>query len=376
MRPARFAALVLAAAALVAGPVAGANWMLDPFGWFGRSTAGFYFESERDIKRGLVSHREAEGLLMGSSKVAEWQPSQIRGHRVLNAAWSAAVPEEIEAFLEDVGPRVDFIALGLDLFMFNEGTYPLVTRSPFSTWQPQLISTHLLSVEMLQRGLWARARRLAGERPRILPDGARNTAADEAEDRLKPRSDAAVLERLQRSVFGNFTYASTRVDRLRGVRAWSERRCVTLVVFLNPMSRPVLDLIDEIGVAGELARFRQDVQSVFPGVVDLVDGELSAPDNYWRADPDHYYPSIGTRIFDEHVAPRLRPAEDGDACRPSGLERWVPIGSRAGRAARRRRPAPVPAAPAARSSGRRRCPCRRRSRTPRTGSPRRSGTRA
>jgi hypothetical protein len=309
----RFPLIVVASALIVMTATGLANWAMDPFGRFGRPAAGYYFETERDIKQGLVRHRQFDGLLMGSSKVAEWQPASITSYRVINAAWSAAVPEELEAFLRDVEPQAAFVALGLDLFMFNSNGYPRVEESPFLAFTPATLSTHLLSLDMLQRGLWVRDQELARRRPWVLGDGARNTAADEAADRLKPRDNTGVLERLRGRIYGQFRFDDRRFDHLRGVKAWSEDHCVALVTFLNPMSTAVLSQLPQIGADDDLARFRAGVRAVFPDVIDLT-MTLSDEDHYWRADPDHYYPSVGTRIFNEHVAPRLHAADGGGRC--------------------------------------------------------------
>jgi hypothetical protein len=311
--------IVLASALSVMAATALLNWAMDPFGRFGRPAAGYYFETERDIKQGLVRHRQFDGLLMGSSKVAEWQPALITSHRVINAAWSAAVPEEIEYFLRDVQPRAAFIALGLDLFMFNGNGYPRVDASPFRAFDPATLSTHLLSLEMLQRGLYVRDQELARRRPWVLGDGARNTVADEAADRLKPRDNTEVLERMRGRIYGQFRFDEGRFEHLRRVKAWTADHCVALVAFLNPMSAPVLSLLPHIGADDDLARFRAGMREVFPDVIDLT-MTLSDEDHYWRADPDHYYPSVGTMIFNAYVAPRLHAAGGAGRCQAAGAQ--------------------------------------------------------
>lgn len=307
MRPFSFVAVLVATAVLTVGSVVLGNWWLDPFGRFGRPTDGYYFETERDIKHGLVRSRDAEGLLMGSSKVAEWQPGLLHGRNVLNAAWSAALPEEMYFFLRDVNPRVAFIAMGFDFFMFNAAVHAMVEESEFRSLVPARWSTHLLSLAMLERGLSARDRFLAKQRPVVLPDGARNTHPDEAADATWPRDNAEVLGRLRHRILVNYRFAERRVEYLSRIRDWGTRSCVVIVPFANPMSEAVLALIAEMELEEELSRFRHELRTVFPDVIDLsVAAEWTPEELYWRRDPDHYYPSVGARIFHEKIEPVLQ----------------------------------------------------------------------
>jgi hypothetical protein len=302
-------------ALLTAGAVAIANWRMDPFGLFGRPSAGFYFSSERDIKQGLVRGTSYDGLLMGSSKVAEWPARMIRTYRVLNAAWSAAQPEEMAYFLDEMRPDVAFVAIGFDVFMFNGREYPFLERSPFGRGRPDVLATHLFSMNMLQTGLAGRRMRLAGEIPRVLPDGSRNTLVNEPGDYGVAPNHEEPLEALRTRPFRDYRFETRRIESLRRIKAWGASHCVALIPFVNPLSGAVLDLIRDVGITEQVARFRRAVRSVFPDVLDLMDvPELAAQDLYWSGDPDHYYPSIGLRIFNEHVEPVLRERLPARAC--------------------------------------------------------------
>ena len=314
MSPRRLLDITLGTALAVVTLVSAVNWQVDPFGLFGRNTAGFYFRSERDIKQGLLAVREYDGLLMGSSKVAEYHPSLISSYRVLNASWSAALPEEMFYFLRDREPRPGFIALGLDFYMFNVRAFPWVDRSVFGRWAPARVATHLASLRMLGYSLEAVALTRRGEPPEVLPDGARNTARREPGDAGRRVVLETTLSALRALHYTDYAYATRRLAALRQIRAWSEAACVPLVVFINPAHVAVVDLIRQQGLEGEWRRFRADVRSVFPDVVDLSDSPYTAPRFYWRSDPDHYYPSTATRIFERELAPRI-----------AGLRRTAPF---------------------------------------------------
>lgn len=132
MAPHRYAVLVLLLAFALVGGVAGANWLVDPYGLFNSPLIeGFNGRKSkahrkiRFVKAWQMRDRRAEGLIVGSSRSeiglrpdhSCWPTT-----RNYNGALSGANMYEVRRYYQHataVGP-VDTVVVGLDFFMFNK----------------------------------------------------------------------------------------------------------------------------------------------------------------------------------------------------------------------------------------------------------------
>ena len=57
--------LWLATALSIVGFVAGFNFAVDPFGYFGRNSIGYYFSSERQFKFNIVRRDDYNAIVLG-----------------------------------------------------------------------------------------------------------------------------------------------------------------------------------------------------------------------------------------------------------------------------------------------------------------------
>jgi hypothetical protein len=228
---------------------------------------------------------------------------QIPGYHVLNAAWSAGLPEEFLYFLEETDPQIRFLAIGLDLYMFNEQGFPLKTPADFNSSRHAI--DYLISPSLLWKSLQTVRMHLQDRRPWIRPDGARNYA--EGFDSERAVDDEGALQKVQSIYFTNFRFSQRRIENLREISDHCDRTGIQLIIWLNPCSQPVLDLIAGQHVRQEWSRLKQEL-SDFPNFIDLSES-YSDRSFFARHDPVHYYPSVALDIFEEHIRPQIeRPA--------------------------------------------------------------------
>ena len=284
------------------------NWIVDPFGRFGLNRVGLFFGSEREAAYGMVPHAEYDGIILGSSKATEIQPSDLLGTRLLNTAWSAALPEEMLYFLRD---RFDpyragrYVVIGFDFFMFNEFSLPFVGESKFTDdWADQALE-YLLSLPIAGKSLGALWRAFREEPPDILPSGARNTAEHVAENPGLAISYGRVLEALRGKVWANYQFSQRRVEVLAEIKSLMERECTPTVVFLSPLHPEVRALIVEMQLEDHFEQFRAAVGRLFPDVIDLTASEWSQAEDFYRDDPFHYLPKTGADFFTRALQPQI-----------------------------------------------------------------------
>lgn len=287
------------------------TWTVDPYGALGHNSVGIYASSERDAKPPLMRAMDPDTVLVGSSIVGYIDPSAL-GPQVFNAAFSAAMPEEIVNFLRhqvDPGTRV---VVGLDAHMMNSHAYPLQP----DTYATPPTASDLLAYVFGLRPAWAAIEALAasalGRPPSLLPNGQRDTRERmRRHDDLEAPEHGRWLSYLETHHFADFHYDPARLDALYDLHQVAKDKKLELYVFINPLSAPVRDLIARLPAAEAVERFRADVQEALPGAVDLSYApDLADTDLFFRFDPFHYLPQTGQRVLRRVMAraPVHRPA--------------------------------------------------------------------
>jgi hypothetical protein len=304
MRARRYVIAMAAVAAGLSALTGVVNWWVDPFGRLGNNVFGFYVSTEREAKSRLVLTYPHDALIMGSSKVAFVDPGQLSGHAFFNAAFSAASPEEIYHFFKRYGHGIRRALIGLDFFMFNEREFPISRTDPFdpdglSTWYEYVLSLNVLKGSATTVYSW-----LGDAAPKIQSNGQRNT--EDAFVRHAAATDGdriAILKVLKARHFRNYVYSDYRVKMSRNLKSLLDQRGIPYTVFINPLSREVLTLLEGLPAGRDFARFRRDMAAIFPRLADVSDSEWSAPSLFFSHDPFHYLPSTGARFLN-HILDR------------------------------------------------------------------------
>lgn len=269
-------------------------WMVDPYGALGHNSIGIYAESERQAKPAMLHASGSRTILIGSSKVSYIDPG-VLGPTAFNAAFSAAMPEEIVNFLRHHVPRGSLVVIGLDSFMMNTHAYPLAP----DTFAEVPSITDTLSYLFGLRPAWAAVTALTshaiGTPPALLPHGQRNAIGQiERHNAMTGFDHAHWLNHVRTQYFSDFVYAPERATALHEMRQVAKERNLTLHVFINPLSEPVRTVIASLPAAEDVQRFRADVRQALPGAVDLsMDPDFADPALYFRFDPFHYLPATG-----------------------------------------------------------------------------------
>jgi hypothetical protein len=292
------------AAALLFGCVAGLNGWVDPQDRFGNNTLGIYIDQDRPSKAKLVHTWPHDALLLGSSMVGFIDPQTLPGYRFFNGAFVAAAPEEILSFLRHLGGDVKFVAIGFDLYMFNLSHEPWIDIDRFAPGNQDATPWHhyIFSIDVAIEAIENIVRRLRGEPSVLTPSGQRNSWHIERADAAFPQPDhERTLNDLRNNHFGNFRYAEARVETLRQIKALLEERRQDYMIFINPMNRSVLHMLNEIPARADYARFRQDVAAVFPDVKDASTGAWSDDRFFFNHDAFHYRPATGTAFLGQFI---------------------------------------------------------------------------
>jgi hypothetical protein len=304
MRSARYVVQMLAVAAVLVSAAVVLNASVDPLNWLRASRFGLYFANDRAMKRHWIGAYPHDGILIGSSKVNWIDPRAVGRPRLFNASLNGASPEEMFEFLQEAVTSEKLVLLGLDLFMMNEkqeetenkaadAPVPRIRSRTFSEWYG-----YLFSLETAGLSLTAVAKAATGAPAHYAPSGNRVMPPGRTAAPPNPVMYADILKVLARQHYGDFRYSERRLGIIAAIKSWADAREIRLVVFLNPINVDEAALLTSLGADRHLARFRADMRTMFPGLVDFTNSYPQAS-NYFPGDPFHYLPAVGERLLEQ-----------------------------------------------------------------------------
>lgn len=310
----------LAFAAVVAGVLLTmgiVNALVDPYNILGQNRIGVYASNERLAKPMLLQRGGYDVIIIGSSKVASIDPTDLAGGRAFNASFGAALPEEMAWFLDSFARPGQLVVVGLDFYMFNEREFLRVDKDPFAdTNRPSRIA-YVFGWDVLSMSVRSLvARYWKGDPPAILREGTRNQAPDWTRHNALTEPDYdRVFTTLRNHHYRAVKYSERRVALLSKLKARLEQKNVRLITFINPLHHGVRDIIRELAEA-DFQRFRRDMKTIFPEIYDLTGDEFSDRDLYFRHDPYHYKPAVGACLINQMIAGRraIKPPMTPEQC--------------------------------------------------------------
>lgn len=286
--------------------IATLNYAVDPLNYF-RANYPTYFSSERELKARLIEEKSWDGIILGSSKATHIQPSDIKSdQKVLNAAFSAAKPEEIVRLILDKKPKVKWIALGIDWYMFNEKSFSY-DNNTYRTFDHTAAekTTYLTSYKTTYYSVMSILRKIRQEAPLYTKNGANNSRHRETDDMKSGQYYyKTTLTTLRQYHYNEYHISQKRIKDLEKLEKWAHSHNIKLVVWINPFNREVYNLMSGL-LDTESMRLPDILKKKFDTVIDL---SKSYPDKsgYWKKDPYHYYPSLADKFFNQNILPHLK----------------------------------------------------------------------
>jgi hypothetical protein len=306
-------AVAAAAIALPAGFVAA----VDPFGFFGTNTAGYYHSSERQFKRSLARGTDYNALLLGDSRIAFTDPAYIElpHYKFLNGGIGSSTFSDQLTILRN--SKLD--ALALVAITFSHRTFTLDCRQP----PDEIVPWDNIRFSAAWTQLWYAATTLrlkaSGGNPAYHADGTRNIASKKARDAKLTEKNARYWNAIQadteryreilKKMPDGLVPPAACMKLLEHAAALANRHGFRLVFVLLPANRDLLDRVDLASWHGreQSRRTLRRLRELTPHVVDLLDGPYSDSGNFWLHDSRHFKPQIGARMLEDAI----RAAESG-----------------------------------------------------------------
>jgi len=304
----------LCAAALAVAIPAGFVATVDPFGYFGLNTIGYYYSSERQFKQALLRAANYNALVIGDSRIAYTDPALINlpQYKFINGGLAGSTfSEQIDLLFDARFDDLDLVVMGVTLGTLTaDANCRQEPEADASWWDPIRFSASWMQV-------WYAAVALSyvheGKRPYYRADGTRSTHTKEETDADLPgknnrywraiRRDAEQAQYLyEKSQFG-MIMEDNCLDLVSRVRALGDQKGFRVVVVVLPINRDYF-----IGFnwrawlrAEQSLRSLERLRAAAHHVINFADSAYSDSDNFWRHDPTHFKPDVGARLIEEAI---------------------------------------------------------------------------
>ena len=280
------------------------NYFIDPLSYIRANTSYTYFSTERNLKPKMLEVKQYDGLIMGSSKVAYIHPEDINiDDKILNASFSGALPEEILMFLQEEKPKVKWIAIGFDWYMFNEDIKPYEVNGTFQKSNTDILK-YLMSFDAIRYSIISIIKKIYNELPKYAKGGNRISKHQEKKDSQKTiYSDESILAELSDKHINTFKVSELRLQDIVKIQRWASNNNIFLVGWVNPYSKDVLELMQK-KLDKETLLLPKKLSTRVSNFIDLS-ASYQDRNLYWNSDPIHYYPSFGGVFFNKHIIPMI-----------------------------------------------------------------------
>jgi hypothetical protein len=290
-------AVVLAAALL--------NYLIDPYGFFGNNRLGVFISAEREAKPILLQRYPHDALLVGNSKVGMISARQLHGFRFFNASFAGGTSEEEYYCLEHFATNQRLVVLEVDFLQSDP------TTNKGDLFAPSGLSSALkmlLNAKTLEYSFRTITEHLAGTPPSLKPDGTGDATGwfklyDHEDKMLEQYKLRALITLYDHKALAFHLSYYERIARLL------RQRGVPCLAFVPPLHQDLADHLKTSPNRQDFERWRTEVRKIFPDLVDLSMSPYGNAENFFKTDPLHFKPDIGTRMLNEKVIPAFTSAQ-------------------------------------------------------------------
>lgn len=281
------------------------NFLVDPYDLLGRNRLGVYVAADRESRPAVVNRFSHDAALMGTSKAAMVDTSQLKGFKFLSATFGGATVEELYFFALNYLTDLRLVVLALDFSMFATEP-PYAEFDPFGNRGTMFYANYLLNFGTAEDSIQTISRFFRGKPKAFREDG---SYIAEKWFTTKDASNPAVLENAfdeEREMYARMRFSEQRMLKLKELRDLFLDREIPVAVVINPLHQRSVELLTTSNMAGQQAEWKRRVGDLFPLTVDLSDSKFSAPSNFFASDPVHYKPAVGVEFMNTEVLPKVR----------------------------------------------------------------------
>lgn len=266
---------------------------------------GLYLSCERDFKASQLKKKinDYDLLLIGNSKSAIIRTAEIQKSNAFNAGIGGAKIEEIFYLIGRYIHKPIPLIIGIDLGQcdyFGGNSKISFRDSSGSTLHTDLDC--LLSWRALCHSIECVKKFTTGQPRSVLENGTRNfKVLDPEDDKLAKIR----LKKLAERFTNNKENLETKMSYFKALKTLLETRKIPYIVFIYPLNSNLLTELRKKTNYQRLEEWKLLIKEVFPNIVDLSESIYSNPWDYYKMDPEHYKPFVGSNYINNELLPKL-----------------------------------------------------------------------
>jgi hypothetical protein len=301
MKPIKYVIVCCVSALGFGALVAGFNWFVDPFAYFGRNPFGAYHNYEtRLLKARMTDGKKYDAVIFGSSRAdtIDTKFTEKWGMKSFNASFLGAYPEEILYLVRNFLTDAKTAIIGFDYYMFNSECRDI--------FKPTFGATSLKELEKYGISYYAvrhsalTVKKYLQKRPTLYkPSGSRNMYRQEAENRAATTTDyTRILNFFETGFACDYKLSDERIKIAQTIVSTLRQSGHTIHLFMHPFHPALHERISNHGQAPVFEEWRGRMKAAFPGIHDLTMEPFSKPKDFYWNDPVHYTKATGGEIID------------------------------------------------------------------------------
>lgn len=306
--------LWLCVALSTVGLVAGFNVGIDPFGYFGTNTIGYYFSSERQFKFNLVKSLDYDAIILGDSRIAFTDANYLSrrsNYEFVNGGISgASIPELIALLRATRLDRLRLAVFGLEISDLDScsdrrnsgGSTPSTWDA---LWDPLRFAASWAQFGYAIKAVVARAE---DQDPSYYDDGTRSVVARDFQESVLASKTTRYWTKVNNEIRDESDGPKLKLgakcrELLSQTQTLADKYGFALLIVFLPTDRDITEhwQWDSPQMRERLGQYLQQVQEVVPHVVDLSNSPFSDSINFWLDDPYHFKPLIGAKAIREAI---------------------------------------------------------------------------
>ena len=268
------------------------NWVIDPYDDLGKNWIGVYTDDNRETAKSILSFPH-DAIILGSSRTMHINPDHLCKYKFYNASFPSALPEEIYYYLERFTTHEKLVAIGLDFYMFNERSVPLLN---INKWPDRYWPTHEY---LLGWNVFIDSIKAVYKRYYLHYEGLNNGYQSIADDEVPDMKSYQWYLQNFVDTYKDYHLSEVRLQYMQKIRELLDARHIPYIIFINPMQEDHWKALHLSGSDGIFVEWIKRLHDIFPDLKYFSEGQYSQKELYKNDDPSHYLPVLGDMFMSE-----------------------------------------------------------------------------
>ncbi len=279
------------------------NLLIDPYNYFGLNRLGVYISAEREAKARFIRTQPHNAVILGNSKAAMIPVGPLERFRFFNAAFSGAEPYEMQQFVEHFVDSEELVLLSIDLGQYDKTD---VREDRFAPWRLEDILDKTLNLRTFEYSVRTISSHVRHEETHVASDGSVNTGKwFEKMDREDPQRANWAINKFNED-FASYSRAPEfGMASFKRIAQTLRQRGIRCIVFIPPLHGEISGRLAASPGAARLQRWKNELATIFPEIIDLSHSKYSDPAGFFKSDPVHFKPQIGVEFVNREILPRV-----------------------------------------------------------------------